>query len=124
MFYKENKSRYSCSDSYLLKVFLIPSTAPLTTSLTFSNTSLAFAKFFSTVPSVSVLCSPVTLPNNSFAAADAYRTYSCNLSNKLLFSLFFYFFKFHFIANRIMIGIDVFFCWNLLQCQCQDISVN
>lgn len=82
MFYKENKSRYSCSDSYLLKVFLIPSTAPLTPSLTFSNTSLAFAKFFSTVPSVSVLCSPVTFPNNSFAAPDAYRTYSCNLSNK------------------------------------------
>ena len=124
MFYKENKSRYSCSDSYLLKVFLIPSTAPLTPSLTFSNTFLAFAKSFSTVPSVSVLCSPVTFPNNSFAAPDAYRTYSCNLSNKLLFSLFFYFFKFHFIANRIMSGIDVFFCGNLLQCQCQDISVN
>lgn len=124
MFYKENKSRYSCSDSYLLKVFLIPSTAPLTPSLTFSNTSLAFAKFFSTVPSVSMLCSPVTFPNNSFAAPDAYRTYSCNLSNKPLFSLFFYFFKFHFIANRIMSGIDVFFCGNLLQCQCQDISVN
>ena len=124
MFYKENKSRYSCSDSYLLKVFLIPSTAPLTPSLTFSNTSLAFAKFFSTVPSVSVLCSPVTFPKASLAAPVAYRTYSCNLSNKLLFSLFFYFFKFHFIANRIMIGIDVFFCGNLLQCQCQDISVN
>lgn len=55
MFYKENKSRYSCSGSYLLKVFLIPSTAPLTPSLTFSNTSLAFAKSFSTVPYVSVL---------------------------------------------------------------------